>query len=130
MRHLILSVGLVAAMSPAWAVTPETGEIARLEAVVANLRNVEVDRTDPNDLALLLRITDRFIATWEDEFLGLVADQQNPTNTEKASFVLLKLRQYGTGILRAQAEQEQAAIANEPIVEAGETAAEDMEEAQ
>jgi len=130
MKGLILLACLIAAMPPAWAVTPETGTIARLEAVVANLRNTEINRTDPDDLALLQRIGDRFAATWEEEFMGLVADQQNPTAVEKAGFVLLKLREYGISILRNQAQQEAAETANAPILNAGETAAQDLEEAQ
>lgn len=130
MKSILKATGLIAVLAvsaPAYSVTPETGAVGRLEGIVANIKGAEVDRNDADDLALLLRITNRFAETYADEFAEFVADQANPTNAERAGFVILKIKEYGQGIVRRRAEVNQRAIEEAPITNAGDTAAGDLD---
>jgi hypothetical protein len=126
LQTMVLTVA-VSASSATFAVTPETGAVARLEAIVANIKGAEVDRTVPADLALLLRITERFAETYAAEFAAYVADQQNPTNAELAGFVILKIKEYGQDVIRRKAEENQRVTEEAPITNAGATAAADLD---
>jgi hypothetical protein len=110
-----------------FAVTPESNVVQRLAAIVANVTNGEVDTAAQDDQDKLDRIAQRFSSNFQDEFDAFVADQQNPTNAEYASFVILKVREYGRDVLRREAESEALATQNAPITTAGETAAQDLE---
>lgn len=126
MKITILIASLFVSFS-ALAVTPESGAVGRLEGVVANIKNAEVDRTVTADLNLLLRVADRFAETYADDFAAFVADQQNPTAAERAGFVLLKIKQYAQGVVKKRAEVNQRVIEDAPITTAGSTASADLD---
>lgn len=104
--------------------TPESTAIERLVSVVANILNREI--TVANDIDLLLRIVNRFAAHWQAHFNLLVADPTNPTNNEKAEFFILKMKEFGQDILRAEAKAE-SYESYESVIEAdGDAAASDL----
>lgn len=75
----------------------------------------------------LVRIATAFSEHWVNEFNGLVADPENPTNNEKAAFYLMKMRQYTRSIVVNAAEEQARPAANITVQTAGEAAAADVD---
>jgi hypothetical protein len=103
---------------------PETTAIAKMATVVANLLDREI--TTQADSELLQRIAERFRQHWKSEFDALAADPASPTNAELAGFFLLKMKDFGKDILRAQGQQTVHPDAS-TVAAAGEAAAADLE---
>lgn len=111
-----------------FAATPADTNVQKLETVVAQLKDAVVDVTVQEDLDLLLRIADSFRAEYPDDFAAYVLDPANPTNQERAGFVLVKIKAYGQDILRRQAAiAKEAELLTTPIADAADAAALDLE---
>lgn len=106
--------------------TPAASAVGRVEAVVANLRNREISVSNPDDLARIMRIVNAFASHWQAQFNAAVADPEAPTNAEFAGFFLLKMKEHGKAILRAEAETAKRKDLSAAIVETGNIAADDL----
>jgi hypothetical protein len=127
MRVLLLMVAL---LLPHFvlAADPAGTQVGRLESVVAQLKGSTVDTAVPEDLQLLLRVADGFRDRFPIEFSNYVVDADNPTNQERAGFVLMTLTSYAKDVIGAAAEtRKQKEIVTDQIEQARVNAEADLD---
>ena len=106
--------------------TPQSTTIQRVEEVSANVLDKEVDFSIQEDQDKFQRIVDRFVAqmdaTWTD-FL----DGRTETNTLKAEFLLIQIKQFVQNIISQEARREVYVAAEADATTAASTARDDFE---
>ena len=128
-RDILIAVAVILPMYVAAisAVEPELNAVQRYAATIANVTNVTVDTGVSSTQQRMDRIAVAFIshADWENEFLSQyeLNTVESATNSQKASFVLQKIRDWAKKIL--QTEGEKAAYPSEAEVSAAGSAASD-----
>ena len=128
-RDILIAVAVILPMYVAAisAVEPELNAVQRYAATIANVTNATVDTGVSSTQERMDRIAVAFIshADWENEFLSQyeLNTVESATNSQKASFVLQKIRDWAKKIL--QTEGEKTAYPSEAEVSAAGAAASD-----
>lgn len=96
--------------------------VARLNTIIDTLANRDISN------AVLTKVADSFVAHWQGEFDQFAVDPENPTNAEKATFTVNKIREFVKDIHAGEARKTAKESTQSTIDTAGSDAEAEVEE--